>query len=166
MYPVINNFNIQEPEDKREAKKREQEEKRKRDLERKAENRILAEKEASEPPKQPKAAPRKKGKEAAKPAGPGAIAAGSSPVEDAEKVAAPEAVESYSATGLDNALDLMEVVTAKSDKASLGQQAAGLEKHPEVCATAFAKHEPLLIYYASFPAADQGKGSWLCHRSS
>ncbi|PCH38567.1 DUF1014-domain-containing protein, partial [Wolfiporia cocos MD-104 SS10] len=38
---------------------------------------------------------------------------------------------SYAATGIDNALDLLEVVTAKMDKASVGQQAAGLEKHPE-----------------------------------
>jgi hypothetical protein len=50
-------------------------------------------------------------------------------------------VESYAATGLDNALDLMEVVNAKSDKASLGQQAAGLEKHPEVCVNVLAIHE-------------------------
>lgn len=42
-------------------------------------------------------------------------------------------IESFSATGIDNALELLEVVTAKMDKASLGQQAAGLEKHPEVC---------------------------------
>ncbi|KZP16344.1 DUF1014-domain-containing protein [Athelia psychrophila] len=40
-------------------------------------------------------------------------------------------IESYSATGLDNAIDLMEVVTAKTDKASVGQAAAGIEKHPE-----------------------------------
>ena len=45
---------------------------------------------------------------------------------------APGEVESYAATGIDNALDLLEVVTAKMDKASVGQQAAGLEKHPEV----------------------------------
>jgi hypothetical protein len=41
-------------------------------------------------------------------------------------------VESFAATGIDNALDLLEVVTAKTDKASVGQQAAGIEKHPEV----------------------------------
>ncbi|KIK19555.1 hypothetical protein PISMIDRAFT_107323, partial [Pisolithus microcarpus 441] len=35
------------------------------------------------------------------------------------------------ATGIDNALDLLEVVTAKMDKASVGQQAAGIERHPE-----------------------------------
>jgi hypothetical protein len=42
-------------------------------------------------------------------------------------------VESYAATGIDNALDLLEVVTAKMDKASVGTQAAGIERHPEVC---------------------------------
>jgi hypothetical protein len=41
-------------------------------------------------------------------------------------------VESYAATGIDNAIDLLDVVTAKMDKASIGQQAAGIEKHPEV----------------------------------
>lgn len=44
----------------------------------------------------------------------------------------PKEIESYSATGIDNALDLLEVVNAKTDKASVGQQAAGIEKHPEV----------------------------------
>ncbi|KAI0034980.1 hypothetical protein K488DRAFT_44257, partial [Vararia minispora EC-137] len=37
----------------------------------------------------------------------------------------------YAATGIDNALDLLEVVTAKMDKASVGTQAAGIERHPE-----------------------------------
>lgn len=41
-------------------------------------------------------------------------------------------IESYAATGIDNALDLLEVVNAKMDKASIGQQAAGIERHPEV----------------------------------
>lgn len=45
----------------------------------------------------------------------------------------PKEVESFAATGLDNALDLLDVVNAKTDKASVGQQAAGIEKHPEVC---------------------------------
>ena len=44
----------------------------------------------------------------------------------------PQEVESFSATGIDSALDLLEVVNAKTDKASVGQQAAGIEKHPEV----------------------------------
>lgn len=45
---------------------------------------------------------------------------------------APKVVESYSATGIDNALDLLEVVTAKMDKASVGSKAADIERHPEV----------------------------------
>ncbi|KAF9268291.1 DUF1014-domain-containing protein [Marasmius fiardii PR-910] len=40
-------------------------------------------------------------------------------------------IESYAATGIDNALDLLEVVNAKMDKASVGTQAAGIERHPE-----------------------------------
>ena len=44
----------------------------------------------------------------------------------------PEEPEAYAATGIDNALDLLEVVTAKMDKASVGQRAAGIEQHPEV----------------------------------
>jgi len=43
-----------------------------------------------------------------------------------------EEIESFAATGIDNALDLMDVVTAKMDKASVGNQAAAtVEKHPE-----------------------------------
>lgn len=111
------------------ASKEDKEEKRKADLARKAENaRLLAEEEASQPAKvkvAPKAA--KKAVKEPKPAGPGAIAAGGSlgPEEPAE-------VQSYTATGIDNALDLLDVVTAKMDKASVGQQAAGIERHPEV----------------------------------
>lgn len=40
-------------------------------------------------------------------------------------------VESFSASNIDDALDLMEVVTAKTDKASVGTMASGLERHPE-----------------------------------
>lgn len=40
-------------------------------------------------------------------------------------------VESFSASNLDDALDMLEVVTAKTDKASVGNMASGLEKHPE-----------------------------------
>ncbi|KAL0947675.1 hypothetical protein HGRIS_013763 [Hohenbuehelia grisea] len=111
------------------AKQDEKEEKRKADLARKAENaRLLAEEETAAPakvkpvPKAGKKAPPK----APKPAGPGAIAAGGS-LEDNE----PKDIETYAATGIDNALDLLEVVTAKMDKASVGQQAAGIERHPE-----------------------------------
>jgi len=71
-----------------------------------------------------------------KPAGPGAIAADgdSKKGTEEEKVDAspPAEIESFAATGIDNALDLLDVVTAKMDKASIGQQAAGIERHPEV----------------------------------
>lgn len=40
-------------------------------------------------------------------------------------------IESFSASNIDDALDLMEVVTAKTDKASVGTMASGLERHPE-----------------------------------
>ena len=112
------------------SKQEDKEEKRKADLARKAENaRLLAEEEAATSSK-PKPAPKKKGAKDIKPAGPGAIAAGGglSP----GPVDGPADVESYAATGIDNALDLLEVVTAKTDKASVGQQAANIESHPEV----------------------------------
>ncbi|KAI0810876.1 hypothetical protein BC629DRAFT_1477014 [Irpex lacteus] len=120
--------------------KEDKEEKRKAELARKAENaRLLAQEEASVPAKvkpAPKAGAKKAAAKAApKPAGPGAIAAGGGlgAVEKSEdpRGVKPEEPESYSATGLDNALDLLEVVTAKMDKASVGQRAAGLEQHPE-----------------------------------
>lgn len=121
------------------AKKQEQEEKRKADLARKAENaRLLAEEEADAPAKV-KAAPKagsSKGKKPAasssKPAGPGAIAAGGGLGSGSGSGGDDQEVESFAATGIDNALDLLEVVTAKMDKASVGQQAAGIERHPEV----------------------------------
>lgn len=123
--------------------KEDKEEKRRAELARKAENaRLLAEEEASAPVKKaaPKAGAKKAAKPTPKPAGPGAIAAGGgldagasaggsskeTPSRDEEPG------ESYAATGIDNALDLLEVVTAKTDKASVGNQAAGIEKHPEV----------------------------------
>ncbi|PBK83171.1 DUF1014-domain-containing protein [Armillaria gallica] len=116
------------------SKKEEQEAKRKAELERKAENaRILAEEEAAVPKVKaaPKASAKKAAKPAPKPAGPGAIAAGGGLADDGKKEWDTAEPESFSATGLDNALDLLEVVTAKMDKASVGQQAAGLERHPE-----------------------------------
>lgn len=118
------------------AKQQDKEEKRKADLARKAENaRLLAEEEtvvAVAKKAAPKAA--KKSTKDVKPAGPGAIAAGGGLVapEKSTAPAPPEEVESFAATGIDNALDLLEVVTAKMDKASVGQQAASIERHPEV----------------------------------
>jgi hypothetical protein len=40
-------------------------------------------------------------------------------------------VESFQATGIDDALDLLDVVNAKTDKASMGNAAAVIERHPE-----------------------------------
>jgi len=116
--------------------KAEKEAKRQAELARKAEAaRLLAEEEASLPSK-PKAAPKAGAKKAAakpKPAGPGAIAAGGGlgAVPADKDDGAPKVVEEYHATGLDNALDLLEVVTQKMDKASVGQRAADIERHPE-----------------------------------
>ncbi|KAF4604315.1 carbohydrate-binding module 1 protein [Pleurotus pulmonarius] len=115
------------------AKQQDKEEKRKADLARKAENaRLLAEEETAVAAAK-KAAPKatKKSTKDVKPAGPGAIAAGGGLVAPEKDAAPPEEVESYAATGIDNALDLLEVVTAKTDKASVGQQAASIERHPE-----------------------------------
>jgi len=114
------------------AKKQAQEEKRKQDLARKQEAaRLLAEEEAAAPAKV-KAAPKAgKKKEAARPAGPGAIAAGGGLAADDKGKGREEEPEAFHATGIDNALDLLEVVTAKMDKASVGTQAAGIERHPE-----------------------------------
>jgi len=121
--------------------KEEKEEKRKAELAKKQElARLLAEEEASLPAK-PKPAPKASGKKSGganskTPAGPGAIAAGGlgasipstpkSTDSDVDKLQ-----ESFSATGIDDAIDLMEIVTAKTDKASTGAAAAGLERHPE-----------------------------------
>ncbi|KAG6820048.1 hypothetical protein H0H93_006063 [Arthromyces matolae] len=142
------------------ASKLDKEEKRKADLARKAENaRLLAEEEASAPAKV-KAAPKAgsgKSKPVSKPAGPGAIAAGgglglgSEPAKDAF---ADKEIESFAATGIDNALDLLEVVNAKMDKASIGQQAAGIERHPERPAT-----EPRCVTFPPFHEHN-GQQSW------
>ena len=99
---------------------------------------MLAEEEASAP-KVVKTAPKAGAKKAAgkkdeKPAGPGAIAAGgglaaaTTDVVDDEK---DKPVESYAATGIDNIVDLMEAVNVKTDKATVGAQAAEIERHPE-----------------------------------
>ncbi|PPQ70067.1 hypothetical protein CVT24_003811 [Panaeolus cyanescens] len=107
--------------------------KRKADLARKEEAaRLLAEEEASMPSKPKGPSGPKKKAPPPKPAGPGAIAAGGGLGSGSASVKSPTPeVESFSATGIDNALDLLEVVTAKMDKASVGQQAANIERHPE-----------------------------------
>lgn len=113
---------------------------------RKAENaRLLAIEEAStasKPKINPKAGAKKASvAKAPKPAGPGAIAAGGGLGAESVSAAQEKGEEDddkdqepgvFAATGIDNALDLLEVVTAKMDKASVGQQAAGIERHPEV----------------------------------
>jgi hypothetical protein len=114
-------------------KKADTEAKRQADLARKAENaKLLAEEESSAPSKA-KAAPKAGAKKAApKPAGPGAIAAGAGLSGTNPKAKeADDVPETFAATGIDNAIDLLEVVTAKMDKASVGSQAAKLEQHPE-----------------------------------
>ncbi|TFY66627.1 hypothetical protein EVG20_g4462 [Dentipellis fragilis] len=119
--------------------KAEKEEKRRAELARKQElARLLAEEEAATTVKKaaPKAGAKKAAAKVPKPAGPGAIAAGGelgdSGKEESKKVTPErEEPESFAATGIDNALDLLEVVTAKMDKASVGNQAAGIERHPE-----------------------------------
>ncbi|KAK0492084.1 hypothetical protein EDD18DRAFT_1184681 [Armillaria luteobubalina] len=117
------------------SKKEEQEAKRKADLERKAENaRMLAEEEAAVPKVKaaPKAGAKKAAKPTPKPAGPGAIAAGGGLADDGKKEWDAPEPESFSATGIDNALDLLEVVTAKMDKAS---------RHPEAAFEAYQERE-------------------------
>jgi hypothetical protein len=105
-------------------------------LARKAENaKLLAEEEEAVLKPKPKANVGAKGKGKEKPAGPGAIAA--SPDDPAAAGEAPskaddDVVESFAATGIDEGLQLLEVVNAKMDKASIGQQAAEIERHPEV----------------------------------
>jgi len=128
--------------------KDEREEKRQQELRKKEELKALLAAEEAATASKPKAAPKaggaKKKPVAPRPAGPGAIAAGggvagalakaeSAPSEPATTVTkTPEKeVESFSARGLDGALELMDAVTAKTDKASKGQAAAGIEKHPE-----------------------------------
>ncbi|EJD49055.1 DUF1014-domain-containing protein [Auricularia subglabra TFB-10046 SS5] len=121
---------------KKKDKKAEVEEKRKADLARKQEAaRLLAEEEAALPAKKapaPKAGAKKAAPKPQVPAGPGAIAAGGGlGAVDQGKAPEDDLVESFAATGLDDALDLLDVVNAKTDKASVGQQAAGIERHPE-----------------------------------
>ncbi|KAJ7611683.1 DUF1014-domain-containing protein [Roridomyces roridus] len=116
------------------AKQEDKEEKRRAELARKAENaRLLAEEEKAAPANVKVAPKAVKKVEKEKPAGPGAIAAGGGLAADKgkEKADAPKEVESFTATGLDDVLDLLDVVGAKTDKASVGQQAAGIEQHPE-----------------------------------
>lgn len=94
----------------------------------------------------PKTGGGKKSASKSKPAGPGAIAAGglkstktedeATPAPSTSEASGPpepeEPVESFTATGIDDALDMLSIVNAKTDKASLGQDASKIEAHPEV----------------------------------
>ncbi|GAA6018244.1 hypothetical protein JCM10207_002881 [Rhodosporidiobolus poonsookiae] len=87
-------------------------------------DRLLAEEEASQPSK-PKPAPNKAGNKKAAPARAPAVPSfdlGSGGVAD---------LSSFSASGIDDALDALSLATAKTDKASVGSQAAKIETHPE-----------------------------------
>jgi len=110
------------------SSKDEKAEKAKEAAARKAEAaRLLAEEEASLPSKPAKAPSGvKAGKAVAKSAPAAAVPASRIPDFDAPTV------ESFSASGLDDALDLMTLVTEKTDKASVGAKAAStVETHPE-----------------------------------
>ena len=109
---------------------------------RKAEARLLAEEETRASVKKSSTKAGKK----EKPAGPGAIAAGGD-ISDGQQKGGEEEVEvlSFTATGIDNALRLFDVVTAKTDKASVGRQAAGIENHPEVGNQIYRNNNKLII---------------------
>ena len=91
--------------------------------------RLLAEEEASMKTAKP-AAPKAGGKKSA-PAKPTGIPSFDDGFADL-KSKAPKEVEEYSATGIDDALDALNIATASTDKASLGARAAiGVDAHPE-----------------------------------
>ena len=105
----------------------------------------------------PKAGAKKATKAQPKPAGPGAIAAGGglpTPTASTENPSRNDGetqeVESFSATGIDNAIDLLEVVNAKMDNASIGNQAAGIERHPEVRVSSLPSELLSLTFGPSF----------------
>lgn len=115
-------------------KNADKEAKRQEQLARKAEAaRLLAEEEVGMSSKKVTSNKAGNKKKDTKPAGPGAISAGGGldSVDVKETDTEPKEVESYSATGIESALELLEVVNAKTDKATVGQQAAGIERHPE-----------------------------------
>ena len=87
---------------------------------------MLAQEEASQPSKPKGGGASKSKKPASKPAGPGALSAGgiNSSIDDAKP-------QSFGASGLDDALEMMSVVGSKTDKASVGARAGQIEKHPE-----------------------------------
>ena len=130
---------------------------------------MLAEEEAATSAKKasPKAGPKKA---QSKPAGPGAIASAGAAVAPAVSAepsigdkndGEPEEIESFAATGIDNALDLMAVVTAKMDKASVGNQAAtSVEKHPEVRTLIVPEFGCLCLTLQHSPSAETIQGTF------
>ena len=135
---------------------------------------MLAEEEAATSAKKasPKAGPKKA---QSKPAGPGAIAAAGAAVAPAVSAepsigdkndGEPEEIESFAATGIDNALDLMAVVTAKMDKASVGNQAAtSVEKHPEVRTLIVPEFGCLCLTLQHSPSAETIQGTFFFFQS-
>ena len=94
---------------------------------------MLAEEEETlvEPKKAPKAGTKK-----AKPAGPGAIVTGGRLLSTGNQLmkdekSDTEVVESFEVTGLDDTLNPLTIMNAKSEKVSIGQQVASFEWHPE-----------------------------------
>lgn len=83
--------------------------------------RLLAEEEASLPSK-PKAAPSKTKKPAV---------AKSVPSIPSFSTSDPSEPTSFSASGIDDALDMLNLVGSRTDKAAVGSQAAKIETHPE-----------------------------------
>ncbi|KAJ9099924.1 hypothetical protein QFC21_003929 [Naganishia friedmannii] len=111
----------------------------------KREKEALLKAEEESLPSKPKATVKKAGAGAAKkkepirPAGPGAIAAGGGisgiPLDDGKKSGQDtpeEAAEVHlAATGIDQMLEALELVNARTDKEALGAKAGLIEKHPE-----------------------------------
>ncbi|GAA5913830.1 hypothetical protein JCM8208_004764 [Rhodotorula glutinis] len=90
---------------------------------RKAErDRLLAEEEASQPAKV-KAPPKAGAKKAAPPKAPAIPTFSTSDTNDGPS--------SFSASGIDDALDALSLATSRTDKAYVGSQAAKIETHPE-----------------------------------
>ncbi|TNY17551.1 DUF1014-domain-containing protein [Rhodotorula diobovata] len=91
---------------------------------RKAErDRLLAEEEASQPAKV-KAPPKAGAKKAAPPKAPSIPSFSTSDANDGGP-------SSFSASGIDDALDALSLATSRTDKAYVGAQAAKIETHPE-----------------------------------
>ncbi|KAM0789428.1 hypothetical protein ACM66B_000253 [Microbotryomycetes sp. NB124-2] len=95
-------------------------------------DRLLAEEEASLPSKKSSAAP-KAGSQAKKnsSAKPQTSRGSAVPSFDDALAGGSDEPTSFSASGIDDALDMLSLVTAKSDKAAVGSQAAKIDTHPE-----------------------------------